>query len=65
MMDKTEIRLRAAEINIVRETDPDGARCMLFSIAREHGRKAALAVAQELWKTTKAALAERLPDRAA
>jgi hypothetical protein len=64
-MDKTEIRLRAAELDIIRATDPDAARQMLFAIAREHGKAAALAVAEQLWETTKAALAERLPDRAA
>jgi hypothetical protein len=65
MMNKTEIRLRAAELDIVRAGDPDGARRMLFSIAQRHGKAAALAVAEQLWLTTKAALAERLPDRAA
>jgi hypothetical protein len=38
---------------------------MLFSIAQQHGKAAALAVAEQLWLTAKAALALRLPDRAA
>jgi hypothetical protein len=65
MMGKTEIRLLAAELNTVRASDPDLARGMLWAIARRHGKQTALAVAQELWETTKAELAERLPDRAA
>jgi hypothetical protein len=65
MMGKNEIKRLAAEVNLVRATDPDRARRMLFAIAQQHGKTAALAVAEQLWLTTKAELAERLPDRAA
>jgi hypothetical protein len=59
-MNKPEIQSLARQINLVRETDPDAARRMLFAIAREHGKETALAVARELCKRTLAAFAEQL-----
>jgi hypothetical protein len=64
MMGKTEIQLMAAQINLARAGDPDGARAMLFAIAQQHGKETAPAVARELCKRTLAAFAEQL-DRAA
>ena len=62
---KTEVRLLADQVNNARAADPDAARRLLWTIARQHGRQVALDVVELMWLRTKAELAERLPDRAA